>query len=55
MNWTKIWMTVFGTTTWMGLDMGFWVSMGISLLVAIAMVVVFWNTKPYDPNKHTSK
>ena len=46
MNWTALWMKLFGTTTWMHLDIGFWVSMGISVLVAITMVVVFWNQKP---------
>ena len=23
MNWTQIWMDVFGTTEWLGLNMGF--------------------------------
>ena len=47
MNFTNLWMTLFHTTTWFGIDLGFWVSMGISLLVAILMNIVFWNTKPY--------
>ena len=47
MNFSNIWMSIFGTTTWLGLDMGFWVSMGISLLVAVAMNIVFWSMKPY--------
>ena len=47
MNWTNLWIKLFGTTTWMGLDMGFWVSMGISLLVALLMIVVFGCQKPY--------
>ena len=46
MNWSKIWMTIFGTTTWLGIDMGFWVSMGITLLITILMNVVFWGLKP---------
>ena len=46
MNWANLWIRLFGTTVWMGLDMGFWVSMGISLLVALLMVVVFWAQKP---------
>ena len=45
-NWTSLWMHLFGTTEALGLDMGFWVSMGISLLVAILMNVVFWGMKP---------
>ena len=46
MNWSKIWMTIFGTTTWLGIDLGFWVSMGITLLIAILMNVIFWSLKP---------
>ena len=48
MNWANLWMKLFGTTTWLHVDIGFWVSMGISLLVAILMVVVFWSMKPYQ-------
>ena len=52
MNWMNLWLKLFGTTTWMGLDMGFWVSMGISVLVALGMVVAFWNTKLFEEKKH---
>ena len=45
-HWTAVWMSLFGSTTFLGLDMGFWVSMGISLLVAILMNLVFWGMKP---------
>ena len=55
MNFTNIWMSIFGTTTWLGLDMGFWVSMGISLLVAVAMNIVFWSMKPYKKTKNEKK
>ena len=55
MNWMNLWMKMFGTTTWLGLDIGFWVSMGISLLVALLMVIVFWNMKPYDETKKSKK
>ena len=48
MNWQKIWMDVFGRLTFLGIDMGFWVSMGISLVVALAMNAVFWNMKPFE-------
>ena len=47
MNFGKLWISLFGTTTWLGLDIGFWVSMGISFLIAIIMNVVFWSMKPY--------
>ena len=25
MNWKELWMTLFGTTKWLGLNIGFWV------------------------------
>lgn len=46
MNWTDIWMRLFGTTTFLGLDMGFWVSMGIVAFIVLVMNVVFWGMKP---------
>lgn len=55
MNWTSIWMHIFGTTTFMGIDMGFWVSMGISVIVALSMIIGFWCTKPYDKCKDGEK
>ena len=51
MNWANLWMKLFGTTTWLNIDIGFWVSMGISLLIAIIMVIVFWSMKPYQKKK----
>lgn len=51
MNWTKLWMKLFGTTTWLNVDIGFWVSMGASLLVAVVMVIIFWSMKPYQKDK----
>lgn len=45
MNWTKIWMNLFGTASLWGLDMGFWVSMSVVLLIVILMNVIFWNRK----------
>ena len=46
MNWKDIWMTLFGTADWLGLNMGFWVSMAVvALIVALAgglaLVVLF--------------
>ena len=55
MNWTNIWMSIFGRTSLMGIDMGFWVSMGISAIVALSMVIGFWNTKPYDKKNDKNK
>ena len=39
MNWTNLWIKLFGTTKFMGLDMGFWVV----IVVVILMNVIFWN------------
>ena len=39
-------MTLFGTREWLGLNMGFWVSMAVVLLIVILMNVVFWGIKP---------
>lgn len=51
-NWAALWNNMFGTTTWCGVDIGFWVSMGISLLVAIIMCVVFWSLRPLKEKKY---
>ena len=55
MNWKSLWITLFGTTKWLGVDIGFWVSMAISLFVAIAMIVGFRNTKPFNSDKDKNK
>ena len=46
MNWKEIWMTLFGTTQWLGLNIGFLVSMAAVVLIVIVMNVVFWGMKP---------
>lgn len=46
MNWTILWMDLFGTTALFGLDMGFWVSMTVVALIVILMNVIFWSVKP---------
>ena len=51
MNWTALWIKIFGTTQLMGIDMGFWVSMGAAALVTILMNIVFWGMKPRKENK----
>lgn len=48
MNWKAIWMSIFGTTEWFGLNMGFWVSMAVVLLIVIIMNLVFWKMKPKE-------
>ena len=48
-NWKEIWMTLFGTTEWLGLNIGFWVAMAVVLLIVIVMNIVFWSMKPKKP------
>ena len=51
MNWKELWMTLFGTTEWLGLNIGFWVAMAVVLLIVIVMNVVFWSMKPKTTQK----
>lgn len=46
MNWTKIWLDLFGTVTLWGLNMGFWVALAVVALIVIVMNAVFWGMKP---------
>lgn len=46
MNWTKLWISLFGRTELWGLDMGFWVSILVVVLIVVIMNIVFWNMKP---------
>ena len=46
MNWKELWMTFFGTTEWLGLNIGFWMAMAVVLLIVIVMNVIFWSMKP---------
>lgn len=49
MNWNEIWITLFGTTEWMGINLGFWVALGIVALIVAVMNVTFWTMKPLHP------
>ncbi len=51
MNWKDVWLTLFGTTQWLGLDIGFWVSMAVVVLIVIIMNVVVWGMKPKSAKK----
>ncbi|MCD7773386.1 MAG: hypothetical protein LUH08_04955 [Ruminococcus sp.] len=48
MNWTDIWMKLFGTTEFLGLNMGFWVSIAIVTLIVVAMNIILWKIKPKE-------
>lgn len=45
MNWRYLWITMFGKTNWLGLNMGFWVSMVVIILIVILMNVFFLEFK----------
>lgn len=51
MNWTQIWIDLFGTTEWLGLNMGFWVANAAVLVIVVIMNVVFWSMKPLPRNE----
>ena len=53
MNWKEIWMTLFGTTEWLGLNIGFWVSMAAVALIVIVMKVIFWSIGSRTDTKET--
>ena len=50
MNWATIWMNLLGTTSFLGIDMGFWIGMAAVLLIIILMNVVLWSVPPQKPN-----
>ena len=45
MNWVNLWMKLFGTTEFLGLNLEFWISMAVVALIVILMNVVFWSMK----------
>ena len=51
MNWTNMWMDLFGITTLWGVNMGFWVAIGVVFLIVILMNLVFWGMKPKKPEE----
>lgn len=50
-KWQVIWMKLFGTNEWLGLNMGFWVGMAVVTLIVIVMNLIFWSMKPLDDVK----
>ena len=48
MNWTQLWLDLFGTTEWLGLNLGFWVALAVVAVVVIAMNVILWHKKPLN-------
>ena len=54
-DWKELWMTFFGTTEWLGLNIGFWMAMAVVLLIVIVMNVIFWSMKPKADAKELYK
>ena len=46
-----LWMKLFGTASFWGINMGFWVGMAVVLLIVVLMNVVFWSLKPKNPDQ----
>ena len=46
MNWKMLWLHLFGTTRFLGVDLGYWAAMGAVALIVAAMNLVFWLQKP---------
>lgn len=45
-NWNAVWDAWFGCRTWLGVDLGFWISLAVVLVIVIAMNIVVWRAKP---------
>ena len=48
MVWSGLWMNLFGSSSFWGIDMGFWVALSAVLLIVILMNVTFWGIKPKE-------
>ncbi len=46
MNWTNLWLKLFGTTQLLGLNIGFWAAMVMVCVIVVLMNVAFWSMKP---------
>lgn len=55
MTWSKLWMDLFGSTSFCGIDMGFWAALSAVLLIVILMNAVFWGMKPKKEPEDTEK
>ena len=45
MNWNALWLKLFGTNSFLGINMGFWVAMAVVCLIVILMNAIFWGMK----------
>lgn len=49
MNWKELWLSLWGTTDFLGVDIGFWVAMAVVVLIVVVMNLVMWSMKPKQP------
>lgn len=49
MNWKELWISLWGTTDFLGVDIGFWVAMAVVILIVVVMNLVMWSMKPKQP------
>ncbi len=54
-DWDAIWYSIFGTTHFCGVAIGFWVGMVAVALVVVGMNLVEWNMSKFDPEEHARK
>ena len=45
MKWMNLWIRLFGRGEFLGLNMGFWVSMAVVVMIVVAMNIIFWSMK----------
>lgn len=46
MRWTSLYMKIFGTTKFFGIDIGFWIVVVICLFIMVGMNLLLWKKKP---------
>ena len=46
MNWKELWLSLWGTTEFLGVDMGFWMAMAMIVLIVILMNLMAWSLRP---------
>ena len=46
MDWKELWLSLWGTTEFLGVDMGFWMAMAMIVLIVIVMSLVAWSLRP---------
>ena len=55
MNCCRIWLKLFNSTEWLGVDAAFWGMMMIVAIIVIAMNVIFWALPPKGNRVNSSK